>query len=347
MDKSSKKHSKFVLFLVMTAIVVLLIYVFKEISLLFFGSYVISCALNPLVDKMSKVMPRWLAIAIIYIMGLVTILLIAIPLILVAIEETAALLRNLPVYLDFIKNAVLYVLKQDIPALNLLFNFNTVSHTVERFGTELLNQSINLTKSLIEGATISLTVAIIVLYMLLDKPVLKEGILSFFPEELRGKIHSMGKAISYKVGGYVIGQVFIMLVVGILTGMGLFLFKIKFAALLGLTAGLLDIVPIAGPFLALTMGILVAAPLGLKAIVTTFFIYIFAQWSTNHFLKPVLFGKLLDLHPIIIILAILVAAQTLGVAGVILSPAIAATLYVIFQEFYLKVINKKSDDENS
>ncbi len=344
MDKNSQKHSKFILFLVMMAVVVFLIYVFKEISLLFFGSYVISCALNPLVDKMSKVMPRWLAIAIIYIMGLVTLILIAIPLILIAIEETAAFLRNLPIYLSFAKSTVLYITKLDIPALNLVFNFNTLSHTVEKFGTEILNQSINLTKDIIEGATIALTVAIIVLYMLLDKPILKEGILSFFPEEIREKIHLMGRAISYKVGGYVIGQAFIMLVVGILTGVGLFLFKIKFAALLGLIAGLLDIVPIAGPFVALMMGILVAAPLGLKAVIITFFIYMFAQWSTNHFLKPALFGKLLDLHPIVIILAILVAAQTLGVAGVILSPAIAATLYVIFQEFYLKVINKKTNE---
>lgn len=344
MNKNPIKHSKFILFLIMTAIVVFLIYVFKEISLLFFGSYVISCALNPLVDKMSKIMPRWLAIGIIYIIGLITLILIAIPLIAVAIDETATLLQNLPVYLTLGKKMVLHITKLDIPAINLLFNLNTISHTAEKFGTELLNQSINLTKDLIEGTTIALTVAIIVLYMLLDKPILKEGILSFFPEEIREKIHLMGKAISYKVGGYVIGQVFIMLVVGILTGTGLFLFKIKFAALLGLIAGLLDIVPIAGPFLALMMGILVAAPLGPKAILITFFIYMFAQWSTNHFLKPVLFGKLLDLHPIVIILAILVAAQTLGVAGVILSPAIAATLYVIFQEFYLKVINKKADE---
>lgn len=343
MDKNPTKNLKLMLFLSMTAILLVLIYIFKEIALLFFGSYVIACALNPVVDKMSKYMPRWLAISFLYAFGLVSLILIAIPLVVIAIEETAVFLGNFPVYLVLVKNAVLYVSKLDIPALDLIFNFNTLSHTATNFGTELLNQSINLTKDLIEGATIALTIAIIVLYMLLDKPILREGALSFFPEEIKDKAHSMGTAISRKVGGYVIGQAFIMVVVGILTGFGLLLFHIKFAALLGLIAGLLDIVPIAGPFIALMMGILVAAPLGLKAVTITFFVYMFAQWSTNHFLKPALFGKLLDLHPIVIILALLVAAQTLGVAGVILSPAIAATIYVIFQEFYLKVINKKND----
>ena len=344
MDKNSKKHTKFVLFLVMTAILVLLTYVFKDISLLFFGSYVIACALNPIVDKMSKKIPRWLAIGIIYTVGLGLIILIAIPLIAVAINEIGALLRNLHIYFGLIENFVAYLEKLDIPAFDLVFNFNTISNAIEKFGAELFNRSINLTKDIIEGATIALTLSIIVLYMLLDKPILKEGILSFFPEEIREKIHSMGRSISYKVGGYVIGQVVIMLAVGIITGFGLFIFNIKFAALLGLIAGLLDIVPIAGPFIALLMGLFVAAPMGWKAILITFFVYMFAQWSTNNFLKPALFGKLLDLHPIIIILAILVAAQTLGVAGIILSPAIAATLCVIFQEFYLKVINKKANE---
>lgn len=344
MDKKPSKNSQFILFLAMTGVLVWLIYVFKEISLLFFGSYVISCALNPLVDKMSKHMPRSIAIGILYTFGMISLILIAIPLIFIAIEETAIFLKHLPDYLTFTNEITTYLNKLDIPALDAILSLNTLSATATKFGTEVLNQSITFTKSLIEGATIALTLAIIVLYMLLDKPLLREGILSFFPEEIREKVHAMGTAISYKVGGYVIGQVFIMLVVGIITGVGLFLFKIKFAALLGLIAGLLDIVPIAGPFLALMMGILVAAPLGLKAVTITFFIYMFAQWSTNNFLKPALFGKLLDLHPIVIILALLVAAQTLGVAGVILSPAIAATIYVIFQEFYLKVINKKVDE---
>ncbi|MDD3418987.1 MAG: AI-2E family transporter [Candidatus Gastranaerophilales bacterium] len=344
MDQKQPKNHQFILFSVMTIVFLILIYVFKEIALLFFGSYVVACALSPLVDMMAKVMPRWLAISVVYLLGIITILLLAIPLCVLAIEESALFLHNLPVYGSYVKNLIMDISKVDIPAKALVFNFNTISEASTKLGTEIFNQSINLTKNIIEGITILFTASIIVLYMLLDKPILKDGILSFFPDRLKDKVHQMARTISYKVGGYVIGQILVMIAVGILTGLGLFLLKIKYAALLGLLAGVLDIVPIAGPIIAFMLGALVAAPLGPKAVISVLVVYSLAQWVTNQFMKPAMFGKLLDLHPIVIILAILIAAQTLGVIGVILSPAIAATICVIFQEFYLKVINKKEND---
>jgi predicted PurR-regulated permease PerM len=344
MESKPTKSYQFILFAIMTIVLLVLIYIFKEIALLFFGSYVIACALSPFVDFLSKYMPRWLSIALVYLLGVTALLLVAIPLCILAIEESALFLHNLPEYITYIKHIFINISKIDIPAKALVFNFNTITQATTRFGAEIVNQSLNLTKNLIEGVTIIFTSSIIVLYMLLDKPILKDGILSFFPEKIRDKVHQMARAISYKVGGYVIGQIIVMIAVGILTGLGLFIFKIKYAALLGLLAGLLDIVPIAGPILAFTLGAIVAAPMGAKAVLLVLGVYITAQWSTNQFLKPALFGKLLDLHPIVIILALLIAAQTLGVAGVILSPAIAATICVIFQEFYLKVINKKENE---
>ncbi len=344
MEQNSKKNHQTILFSIMIAILLVLIYIFKEISLLFFGSYVIACAINPLADWLSRKMSRGLAITLIYFSAIIGILIIAIPLCVIIVEETALLLNNLPTYIAFTKQLLVNIASLDIPARKLLLNFNTISEAMTNLGGRILDQSLNITKNVVESFTIIFTASIIVLYMLLDKPILKNGILSFFPPNIRDKVHTMGRSISIKVGGYVIGQVLNMLAVAILTSLGLFIFKIKYALLLGLLAGLLDIIPIAGPFIACTIGIIVAAPNGINAILSVIGVYMTAQWLTNQFLKPVLFGKLLDLHPIVIILALLVAAQTLGVAGVILSPAIAATVCVIFQEVYLKVINKENDD---
>lgn len=344
MEQNSRKNSQTILFAIMISILLVLIYIFKEISLLFFGSYVIACAINPLVDWFAKKMPRWMAITLIYVLGIVILLIIAIPLCVIIVEETALLLKNLPNYIAFTKQLLIDISRLDIPARKLLLNFNTISEAMSNLGGRILDQSLNITKNVLEGFTIVFTASIIILYMLLDKPLLKDGVLSFFPSNIREKAHSMGRSISIKVGGYVIGQLLNMLAVAVFTGVGLLIFKIKYAVLLGLLAGLLDVIPIAGPFIACAMGIVVAAPNGINAILAVISVYIFAQWITNQFIKPALFGKLLDLHPIVIILALLVAAQTLGVAGVILSPAIAATVCVIFQEVYLKVINKENND---
>jgi len=341
MQQNSNKNIQIILFSIMTAILLLLIYFFKEIALLFFGSYVIACALNPIVDWLVKFMPRWAAITSLYILGFVVILMIAIPLGIVVIEEIGLFLDNLPTYISLGEKLLADLPRVNVSTQNLFDNFNFITQATTNLGGQILNQSLNFTKNILEGLTIIFTFSIIVLYMLLDKPLLKDGILSFFPVGIRDKAHSMGRAISLKIGGYVIGQILNMLAVGILTSLGLMIFGIKYAALLGLLAGLFDIIPIVGPILACGLAILVAIPGGLNSILAVIGVYFVAQWITNQFMKPVLFAKLLDLHPIIIILALLVAAQTLGVVGVILSPAIAATVCVIFQEVYLKVINKE------
>ena len=54
-----------------------------------------------------------------------------------------------------------------------------------------------------------------------------------------------------------------------------------------------------------------------------------------------MFGKFLDLHPLVVIFAFLISAQFLGVWGVILSPAIAALVLTLFDELYIKTINKE------
>ena len=62
-------------------------------------------------------------------------------------------------------------------------------------------------------------------------------------------------------------------------------------------------------------------------------------------MRPLVFGKFLKLHPIVIIFAFLISAQFLGVVGVILSPAIAALIITLFDEIYLKTINKNQEEK--
>ena len=93
------------------------------------------------------------------------------------------------------------------------------------------------------------------------------------------------------------------------------------------------------------LGILCAAQQGWVVVILTALVFLVSQWISNNFIRPYVFGKFLDLHPVIIIFAFLIAAQFLGVWGVILSPAIAALLLTLFDELYLKTINHKTKEE--
>ena len=67
------------------------------------------------------------------------------------------------------------------------------------------------------------------------------------------------------------------------------------------------------------------------------------QQISNSFIKPVIFGKFLDLHPLVILLSIFICAQLFGILGVILAPAIAATVCILVDELYLIPLNKDND----
>jgi hypothetical protein len=171
------------------------------------------------------------------------------------------------------------------------------------------------------------------------KDIVKKGYLSLFPAQMKPRAEQIIDTISKKIGGYVIAQVVTMTSVGIIMAIGLLLIKVEYAVLLGLITAVLDIVPVVGPGLALIICLITAyksGPLTLALIVLVFAI---AQFAENNLVKPYIFGKFLDLHPLIIYLFLFITAQHLGVVGVIFAPAIAATVCVLIEELYIKNIN--------
>ena len=109
----------------------------------------------------------------------------------------------------------------------------------------------------------------------------------------------------------------------------------------GILAGLLEVVPIVGPILAALPAVLLALLVSPWLALVVVLVYLIIQRAENFF-TPFVYGKFLDMPPLIIISVILIAGAMLGVFGVILSPAIAAAIFVLIQELYLKKIN----DEN-
>ena len=93
---------------------------------------------------------------------------------------------------------------------------------------------------------------------------------------------------------------------------------------------------------AVALGLITAASGGVGYVFLTFIIYMIAQWAQNQLLRPILFGKMLNMHPLVIIVSLLVCARFLGFWGIILAPAIASIICVLVDELYLSRINNKS-----
>jgi len=313
------------------------LYQARDVILLLFASFIIACALIPVVDCLSEKIRRGLAVFIIYFVGFLVILTVLIPSLLILINQSLGFIKELPAYLkevDKITNH-LQIMTQSAKFLPNFAQITKSSH----LGENIINQSISLTINAITGLIAAFTLSVLVLYMLLEKNELKSGLLKFFPQELREKTEIILSTISKRVGGYVRGQCLVMLSVGLFTSLGLYIIGVDFAFLLGLIAGLLEIVPIVGPILSAIPAVIVALAKGPWIALWAVLIYFTVHRLENSFITPIILSKFLEMNPLIILCALLFAASTLGLVGVILAPPMAAAIYVIIQELYLKKIN--------
>ena len=103
---------------------------------------------------------------------------------------------------------------------------------------------------------------------------------------------------------------------------------------------MLDIVPIVGPAIALIICLAVVYKLGWTVIIATVVIFAIAQIAENNIVKPYVFGKFMDLHPIVIYIFLFVCAKYFGAVGAIFAPAIAADACVFIEELYLKSMDE-------
>ena len=296
---------------------------------------------------MQKMKNRTVAASLVLFGSIAAIIALFIPIAFVAYKEIKTFLITMPEkiadFSNFFMNTKIYGHK-----LPEMVDLDTILGSSSSLAQGVVNQSLNFTVTIFQLVMISVALTMIVYYILIDKTYLKQKFLEFFPPDLKDKANEILTNISNKVGGYVRAQIISMAAVGVMISIVLVIFGIEYATLLGLVSGLLDIVPILGPTIALSIIILVAYPAGLVKIVLIIIGFLAVQQISNYVVRPVLFGKLMELHPLMIFLALFLAEQFLGFWGVILSPAIAATVCVLIDELYLSPINlklKENEDE--
>ena len=309
----------------------------KDITLMVFASFVISCSLNPLVDKLSKKMKRNLASALVLGLFILAIFLFIIPIIFIGVQQIGLFAESLPRYINNINE---YLSKSQT-----LVNFGLDKTSVLGFLSSALN---NLAKSfssavvVVKGfgsALVYILISTIFTYFFMaDKDKVKETFLRFFPIDMRGRVEEIIGIIAKKMGGYITAQVYAIASVGVVMTIGLMLFQIDYAILLGLITAISDIIPVVGPAIALVICILATYEGGIIPVIGVLLSFAAAQIIENNFVRPYAFSKLLNIHPLLIFLFLFIAAKYFGIVGALFAPAIAAFVCVLIEELYMKNI---------
>ena len=145
-------------------------------------------------------------------------------------------------------------------------------------------------------------------------------------------------------GQWVRGQLILGVTVGVFTFIGLTILSMtvdpvfgRYAILLSVTAGIMELVPIIGPIIAAVPAVLLAATAGLESVVAALVLYTLVQQVENNFLVPKIQGDAVELHPAAIIFAIVVGGALAGLLGAILALPIAAALRDILRYLFRRL----------
>lgn len=203
----------------------------------------------------------------------------------------------------------------------------------------------------VAGATASAVgvfVAVLVLgfYMLLDFGTVDRALIDLAPPAYRDDVRRLLSQSALVWNAFLRGQLLLALAVGGLVVVVLGALGVRQALVLGLIAGLLEFVPIFGPFIAGLVAVLVSlfqganpwglSPLGFAVVVLAAFMLI--QQFENHVLVPRILGHVLKLHPLFVLLAALVGATLAGILGLLLAAPVLATLRLWLGYVYRKIV---------
>ena len=339
-DDIFKKYLNFknITFTIVVLLFLFFIFNCKDIAIMFFACFVIACSLNPIVDKLSKKLPRGIATDIVTAGILLLMLAVFIPVCILSFEQISMFMDKLPNYIDHFDEFIF-----GIPILKQFhFLANDADNLMEQMSmssSDLVTHAIDIGK--VVGKTcMYLIVSVIIIFNLVsDKINIKNYYLRAFPSNMRKQAEEVGNIIAEKMGGYLVALIATSFSVMVVMLVGLLIFKIPYALLLALVTGVLDIIPVVGPALAFIICLIAVYESGTAAIFAVIGVFVLAQLVENNLVRPYVFGKVMHIHPIVIFLFLFIAAEYIGFVGVIFAPALAALVAVLFEELYLKRIN--------
>ncbi len=175
-------------------------------------------------------------------------------------------------------------------------------------------------------------IPVIVYYLLKDEESLPAGMLKLVPKEQQETFGNILSKVNYILKSYVEGQLVICTLIGVVTGLGLWLMGLKFYLVLGLIAGITELIPVIGPLIGAIPAVIIALLVspGLAAGVIVF--YVVLQTIGAYVLVPKLMGNKLDLHPVTILLGLLILGNLIGVWGIFFAAPIIAIVKVLSLE---------------
>lgn len=339
-------------FLINILVVFLIILLFSKVSFVFrpvgqilgitlppvILALILYYLLNPLINVLDRRfhVNRILSITVVFILIAALIVWGIISLIPLVQSQIESLIKNWPSYWDSLKNGIQNLFsdpKLHVFRERLMSADDNISKGFENWIDQIVPQTFSNIGSAISIVTnvvmILLTAPFILFFMLKDDKKFKDYIVKFAPDRIRKSTSEMLTEISRSLSAYITGQLTVAFWVAVMFFIGYLIIGQRYALVLGITAGILNLIPYVGSALALLPSLVIAAFIAPSMVLKVIIVFLVEQTIETRVVSPIIVGNKMQMHPVTTILVLLVSAGMYGLVGMIAGIPIFAILKII------------------
>ncbi len=326
---------KVILMFLLIVIIIYFLYLVRIVLLPFLLGIILAYLFNPFISYMEKKgFSRRGSLLLLLIVILNIIVFSSLFLFPAVINEMQDLATSIPIIINSIQDYC-DIIQDKFNRLQIppVFkdSLNKSLHQLENYVLNIIQKT---TEKIINSISLifSLLLApIITYYILKDIYFIRRSFIRLFPLKERKFCYQLLKEINNIFVGFVRGQIWISIVVGILGTAGLYFLKVKFYLLLGLLTGITNIIPYIGPIIGSLPAVLIACLSSPLKAVAVILLFVIIQQIESVIIAPKILSENVGLHPLTVIFSLLAGAELLGIWGLLFAIPIAGSLKVLVQ----------------
>lgn len=326
----------------MTALAVVLLwalFTIRNVILLLYVSGLFAVGFSPIVRLIERQrllpvgtrrFPRWLAILVLYVFivgSLVAIGMVVFP---PLVDQAQALWNQKDQMFD---RAQRFLHDRGL----LRGEYLTLEEAVERApgaagDANVVSTVYGAVRGVLGGIIGFVTILIVTFYLLVDSWNIHQTFLRLFPFSERPRVDAITRAITVKVSAWLGGQLFLAAIIGSTSAIGLWAMGIPFFYVLALISAIGELIPVVGPILAAVPAVAVAATVSPQKVLLVIIFFLVQQQFENHVLVPKVMSRQVGVSPVVVIVALLIGGNLLGIVGALLAVPTAAIIQVLVME---------------
>lgn len=245
-------------------------------------------------------------------------------------NEVTLLRDNLPRYQDQANSLLARLPHQGEP--------QRVNDLFKNLSGQLQAAALDLSRGAVEFGSALVTILLIFVigyFMAADNQFAQRVVSRFFPPAARPRAISVMNKIGDGLGFWVRAQLLLALFFGVAFGVGLGIMRMPYALTLGVIGGVLEIIPYVGGFITIVLAVLIGATTGkLWLIIAAVCWYAVVVNVEAHLVAPKMVGEIVGLHPLVVVVALFLGAEVLGILGALLAVPIAVIIQTLLDEFW-------------